>query len=89
MPLPSDPTWMKRFNTATGDPDKKVQAKLAKDMKLSYRSGVGCEIIGDLATYLVPHLCPSFCNGIFWYMRTCTLMVLKLQQESFLDSVRI
>jgi hypothetical protein len=38
-----------------------------------------CEIIGDLATYLVPHLCLLFCYGIFWYMRTCTLMVLKLQ----------
>ena len=47
------------------------------------------EIIGDLATYLVPHLCLLFCNGIFWYMRTCILMVLKLQRESFLDSVRI
>ncbi len=40
-PLPSYPTWMKKFNTATGDPDKKVQAKLAKDMKLLYRSEVG------------------------------------------------
>ena len=41
MPLASNPTWMKKFNTATGDPDKKVQAKLAKDMKLLYCSGVG------------------------------------------------
>jgi hypothetical protein len=32
---------MKKFNAATGDSDKKVQAKLAKDMKLSYCSGVG------------------------------------------------
>ncbi len=39
--FPSDPTWMKKFNAATGDLDKKVQAKLAKEMKLSYRSGVG------------------------------------------------
>ena len=45
MPFPSDPTWMKKFNVATGDPDKKVQAKLAKEMKLSYRSGVG-ELMG-------------------------------------------
>ena len=50
---------------------------------------VWCEIIGDLATYLVQNLCPLFCNGIFWYLRTCTLMVLKLQQESFLDLVGI
>jgi len=48
-PLPSNPTWMKKFNTATGDPDKKVQAKLAKDMKLSYRSGVG-ELIWAMTT---------------------------------------
>jgi hypothetical protein len=32
-PLPSDPNGLKKFNTATGDPDKKNQAKLAKDMK--------------------------------------------------------
>ena len=40
-PLPSDPTWMKKFNLAIGDPDKKLQAKLVKDMQLSYCSGVG------------------------------------------------
>ncbi len=40
-PLPLDPTWMKKFNTATGDPDKKLQAKLARNMQLLYRSGVG------------------------------------------------
>jgi hypothetical protein len=40
-PLPADPTWMKKFNAATGDPDLKIQAKLAMTMELSYRSGVG------------------------------------------------
>ena len=40
-PLPSDPTWLKKFNAAIGDPDKKVQAQLAKSMQLNYRSGVG------------------------------------------------
>jgi hypothetical protein len=40
---------MKKFNAATGDPDKKVQAKLAKEMKLSYRSGVG-ELIWAMTT---------------------------------------
>ena len=48
-PLPSDPMWMKKFNAATGDRDKKVQAKLAKDMKLSYRSAVG-ELIWAMTT---------------------------------------
>jgi hypothetical protein len=48
-PFPLDPTWMKKFNAATGDPDKKVQAKLAKEMKLSYCSGVG-ELIWAMAT---------------------------------------
>jgi hypothetical protein len=47
--FPSDPMWMKKFNGATGDPDKKVQAKLAKEMKLSYRSGVG-ELIWAMTT---------------------------------------
>ena len=32
---------MKKFNSATGDLDKKIQAKLAREMKLSNRSGVG------------------------------------------------
>ena len=48
-PFPLDPTWMKKFNTATGDPDKKVQAKLAKEMKLSCRLGVG-ELIWAMTT---------------------------------------
>ncbi len=34
-PLPTDPTWMKKFNVATGDPDPKVQAKSAKTMDIS------------------------------------------------------
>ena len=40
-PLPSDPTWLKKFNAAVVDTDKKVQAQLAKSMQLNYRSGVG------------------------------------------------
>ena len=39
-PLPTDPVWMKKFNSATGDPDPKVQARLAKAMDLNYRSGL-------------------------------------------------
>ncbi len=48
-PLPSDPAWMKKFNAATGDPDAKAQAKLAKTMDISYRSGVG-ELIWAMTT---------------------------------------
>jgi hypothetical protein len=48
-PLPTDPTWMKKFNAATGDPDPKVQAKLAKNMDISYRRGVG-ELIWAMTT---------------------------------------
>jgi hypothetical protein len=40
-PFPTDPIWMKKFNAATGNPDPKIQANLAKTMGLSYRSGVG------------------------------------------------
>jgi hypothetical protein len=39
--LPTDPIWFKKLNAAIGDPDLKVQAKLAKNMQLTYRSGVG------------------------------------------------
>jgi hypothetical protein len=40
---------MKKFNAAMGDPDPKVQAKLAKTMDISYRSGVG-EMIWAMTT---------------------------------------
>jgi hypothetical protein len=48
-PLPTDPTWFKKLNAAIGDPDPKVQAKLTKNMKLTYRSGVG-ELIWAMTT---------------------------------------
>ena len=35
-PLPTDPMWYKKFNAATGDPDPKIQAKLAQKMQLTY-----------------------------------------------------
>ena len=48
-PLPCDPSWFKKFNAATGDPDTKKQADLAKQINLSYRSGVG-KLIWAMAT---------------------------------------
>jgi hypothetical protein len=48
-PLPTDPTWYKKFNAAVGDPNPKAQAKLAKQMQLTYRSGVG-ELIWAMTT---------------------------------------
>jgi hypothetical protein len=48
-PLPTDPTWYKKFNAAIGDPDPKARAKLAKQMQLTYRSGVG-ELIWAMTT---------------------------------------
>ncbi len=40
-PLPPQTKWIKKFNVATDDPDKKVQAALAKWMQLPYCSGIG------------------------------------------------
>jgi len=48
-PLPTDATWLKEFNKATGDPDKTSQALLEKEMHLSYRAGVG-ELIWAMTT---------------------------------------
>jgi hypothetical protein len=48
-PLPSDANWLKKFNAATGDPDPKQQTKLAKEMQIGYRSGVG-ELIWAMTT---------------------------------------
>jgi hypothetical protein len=39
-PLPSDSAFQKKFNSFTGDLDKKVQLKLAKDMQIGYPSGI-------------------------------------------------
>jgi hypothetical protein len=48
-PLPTDPTWLKKFYAATGPSDKKEQEKLAKQMQINYRAGVG-EIIWAMTT---------------------------------------
>jgi hypothetical protein len=48
-PLPTDPARFKKFYAVTGGPDKTAQAKLAKSMQLSYRSGVG-ELIWAMTT---------------------------------------
>ena len=48
-PLPHADEWLKKFNAATGDPDKKVQATLAKSHQLLYQSGIG-ELIWAMKT---------------------------------------
>ncbi len=48
-PLPTNPTWYKKFNSAVGNPEPKVQACLAKTMQISYQSGVG-ELIWAMTT---------------------------------------
>ena len=48
-PLPSNQTWLKKFNAAIGDPDPKVQAQLTKSMQVTYCSGVG-ELIWAMTT---------------------------------------
>jgi hypothetical protein len=50
-PLPTDPAWMKKFNAAMGDPDPKIQARLAKTMQIRYQSGVGELIWVIMATH--------------------------------------
>jgi hypothetical protein len=48
-PLPTDSTWLKKFNAAIGSPDKTEQDQLAKAMKLKYRDGVG-ELLWAMTT---------------------------------------
>jgi hypothetical protein len=48
-PFPTDSAWWKEFKKATGNPDVKAQADLAKEMQLSYRAGVG-ELIWAMTT---------------------------------------
>ncbi len=48
-PLPSDGDWLKKFNSAIGNPHKTHQSQLTKRMQLTYRSGVG-ELIWAMTT---------------------------------------
>ena len=48
-PLPTNPTWLKKFSTAIGPTDPKDQAKLASTMQIKYRGGVG-ELIWAMTT---------------------------------------
>ena len=41
IPLPSCPTWLKKFNSAVGSSNPKDQLALAKSMQLNYRAGFG------------------------------------------------
>ena len=48
-PLPTDPNWTKKFNSAIGPPKSKAQQDLATKMQIKYKSGVG-EIIWAMTT---------------------------------------
>jgi hypothetical protein len=48
-PLPTDPTWIKKFNAATGLSDPKEQHQLAAKMEIKYKGGVG-ELIWAMTT---------------------------------------
>jgi hypothetical protein len=40
-PLPTDPNWIKKFNSAIGPSEFKAQQELATKMQIKYKSGVG------------------------------------------------
>jgi hypothetical protein len=40
-PLPTDPTWLKKFNAAMGSSDPDVQKDLSSKMQIKYKAGVG------------------------------------------------
>ena len=48
-PLPTDPNWIKKFNSAIGPSKFKAQQELATKMQIKYKSGVG-EIIWAMTT---------------------------------------
>ena len=49
IPLPSCPTWLKKFNSAIGSSNPEDQHALAKSMQINYRAGVG-ELIWAMTT---------------------------------------
>ena len=48
-PLPTDSTWIKKFNAAVGPTDPKEQLALATKMQVKYKAGVG-ELIWAMTT---------------------------------------
>jgi hypothetical protein len=40
-PLPSNSTWLKKFNVAIGPDNPKDQASLEASMQIKYRAGIG------------------------------------------------
>jgi hypothetical protein len=48
-PLPTDPTWIKKFNAAVGPTDPSEQQALAVKMEIKYKGGVG-ELIWAMTT---------------------------------------
>jgi hypothetical protein len=48
-PLPTDPNWIKKFNSTIGPSEFKAQQELATKMQIKYKSGVG-EIIWAMTT---------------------------------------
>jgi len=48
-PLPTDATWIKKFNAAVGPSDPKEQSRLADKMQIKYKGGVG-ELIWAMTT---------------------------------------
>ena len=48
-PLPTDPTWLKKFNAAVGLSDPDVQKDLSSKMQIKYKAGVG-ELIWAMTT---------------------------------------
>ncbi len=40
-PLPTDATWIKKFNAAVGPSNPKEQTRLAAKMQVNYKAGVG------------------------------------------------
>ena len=48
-PLPTNPNWIKKFNSAIGPSELKAQQELSTKMQIKYKSGVG-EIIWAMTT---------------------------------------
>jgi hypothetical protein len=48
-PLPTDASWIKKFNTAVGPTNLKIQQQLGTKMQIKYKGGIG-ELIWAMTT---------------------------------------
>jgi hypothetical protein len=87
-PLPTDPTWIKKFNAAVGPSDPKEQQHLPSKMEIKYKGGVG-ELIWAMTTCRpdISYTLASNYHNLIRHRRNITFMASNTQSVMFISHV--